>query len=1497
MTNTTVTAQNQSPNGFFGSLSKLLPSNRALRTFVFGIAAAATPLVLYFFFYVGNQQQYLLDRNLRALNSTAQEFTARVNLLPHIIRFNRRDTKSPVNGQKTPNSSTVGTDQTQVRFFDNQLRTTSAADFKRNNPWLRRAVQSAHTSVNNCVEDRASSLKISNGKPTLIAKNCWDHSDKDGIKSIVNTVTVPLADLVPKQPNQAVFDGIIVISDDAKIQYASAGLEWITADLEGKIFSPDEVKKNKNSSFLPALPTQKLGQTDYVSQRVSLRNINMEGSFTLIGITTEQRFRQHLYKISPKYWLIILSVSLILLCAIPFLKTRFAGEIQSVRHRDIFLMGAGLLVAMAIVTILTLDVLAFQGVARELEKKTQNTADALNNRFSKEIQLWIDKINLEVKNGWPASSPGTFCGLNGQPYTHEKCPPKQLQQVSELDRLETLFALNQDGWVTGTEKTARKNPFPTRYDLSTRSYFQQVMNGETVCIDPTKNIQNRSRAEKNNSTENKNNRWAINHNRCSNKQFPAIIERVRTADQGLNLTLISFPLEKTDSTGKTQLVGVAAGRFLSLFGTVLHQPLSYAVIDSHSGDVIFHSDESRSLVEKFYEEIQHHELLEGAARSGKDWEGRVSYHGATHYTVLRKMHYPNWSLVVMFDTKIADALNFDTTAMTFLALLMSIIGLTTVFWVANKAIKAHLPQRRSIWVWPDTFGGHPAAATSLYQIITTVSVALIALQSLAIHHRADEPGYGWVLSIAILGWLLTASLITALQHSIDREARVSVSNKNPIYVSDQNQKNQFSALIQPTNKWLKLCEDKQNSVRWILWLSIVLSVCLIARLATHSWSLTLLFVFITPFILAPTPPFLALRLSPINRLRRAYVGCVTAMLVLIIVMPSAALFSESKKMALDAFRHYQKQQFAQDDQSRNASITRDWTQRVNAQNWVEHRSRYSDSDSYSRPNSPQRSWCEQITASSPLDILICYLPKVDPAATAIWLNLPVARNDQGGKQDALSATAQLKGDKDKVQWGIFTLLLSVAVISLKRFLARTAEHVFAMDAQEMIPEKNYANARHLISKPKKAFDENHLLIRPPRTFINKLIKLTNGPKSVFELRDMATPLHIGDAVPTWEPPDPDCEGILLVNFECNLHDPDYWQGKLDWIHKFLILQNDGQNNPHIVIVSELDFLPRLTGTYGGQGAILSQTNRQRASQLISRCWKTRFDSVIDDSSTDTEAWIRQVMLKLIFIDPSRLLQESQQIEPLIEELRTALKDSHCPANDIQNIKQQIINRLDNALELQSDVIDKAQMQRSLNLAADSWHECKWDTVTREIWFNFITDLNRLEDSLKNTQSHPRSVLILNSFKSVTELVRDRADARFRYLWALCSPQERHLLYQLANGEICNPRNRDVLIHLMHRDFIIYRQSYQLSSEAFGRFVLDVVNDDMIQEWDRVSADNVWTQLRWPVLAFVLALFAVVFWMRGSSVESLGQVLVLIATLLPALGLGSGGTTGGTPEIS
>lgn len=202
---------------------------------------------------------------------------------------------------------------------------------------------------------------------------------------------------------------------------------------------------------------------------------------------------------------------------------------------------------------------------------------------------------------------------------------------------ESAFYLNSEGKLSGKQITYRS--FPTiSIKVNRRKYFKQsYYHPERLSIWPD-----------------------------SLKYYS---ERVETYDHGIKLTALSFPVSPQftaydksfeESNNKAPKVLAIIKLMHTFFQPVMPAGFGFAVIKDSSGEVLYHSNDQRSLLENFYIETDENRKIIATAQMRHKHLISGNYNGRAHNFRISPLENTPWSLVVFYDTELMELTNIKT---------------------------------------------------------------------------------------------------------------------------------------------------------------------------------------------------------------------------------------------------------------------------------------------------------------------------------------------------------------------------------------------------------------------------------------------------------------------------------------------------------------------------------------------------------------------------------------------------------------------------------------------------------------------------------------------------------------------------------------------------------------------------------------------------------------------------------------------------------------------
>lgn len=169
------------------------------------------------------------------------------------------------------------------------------------------------------------------------------------------------------------------------------------------------------------------------------------------------------------------------------------------------------------------------------------------------------------------------------------------------------------------------------------------------------------------------------------------------------------------------------------------------------------------------------------------------------------------------------------------------------------------------------------------------------------------------------------------------------------------------------------------------------------------------------------------------------------------------------------------------------------------------------------------------------------------------------------------------------------------------------------------------------------------------------------------------------------------------------------------------------------------------------------------------------------------------------------------------------------------------------------------------------------TTRLQRWLQHETEFNsflrRLRDELGDATDR----------KHLLDEIGERAETYYAGLWATCRPDEKLLLSQLAHHCLANGRNRRMLRMLIARGLVRRDPNLELFSETFRLYVLNAARrEDLAGRARAVRPASAWDRLRLPLFIVIMAFLALLFGTQKDLLSSTAALATGLTTGLPML---------------
>lgn len=602
-----------------------------------------------------------------------------------------------------------------------------------------------------CEEDKKQSAPASRGvhallastirSPTVFALRCADAPAGADVKTSAQNVvlSVPLADLLPDRLGAPTLSGVILADCKGDVLYSNIGREFEVRNavrLLREDAAPAAKEKEPNRSPAGTTTASECagGPQSWVSPadiggtpvRVfghpywppSLERVKTTDTWYLVGIEPESEFSARTRVFPFEVTVTIVPLVVLAVLVWPLLLITLSGP--GVRF------GVGVPVSFVVTAVAGAAAAAILGLGlyyhyqnaelRDslLERVATRLHDSFRDELARSLRL-LTKGDHDVNNPLaradePVNIAINRCARSMSPSDIPIVPPVRADfrcfpqyyetagsdLVRASDDFEFAFQLDRGGAVVGPYLSLRDSG-SGRQSLAARAYVQRTIRG--LLFD-------------------------------AGAGPPFVLEQIRSKDFGWALTTLAVPITAANgSAAAGASVAVLLRRFQTFFSPVLPHGVGFALVrdtdgtptvDGQSwrmGDVIFHSDDSRSLIENFLSDTGNDAALARVLTERVATPLSVSYRGAPYRIYTRPLAGVPWTLVVTYDKTILrlSALRLIASAgaafLSYLLLMGSALWLIQRFW-----FKPDLPA----WLTPGNEGSHLVAALGLLALVAVL---------------------------------------------------------------------------------------------------------------------------------------------------------------------------------------------------------------------------------------------------------------------------------------------------------------------------------------------------------------------------------------------------------------------------------------------------------------------------------------------------------------------------------------------------------------------------------------------------------------------------------------------------------------------------------------------------------------------------------------------------------------------------------------------------------
>ena len=527
-----------------------------------------------------------------------------------------------------------------------------------------------------------------------------------------------------------------------------------------------------------------------------------QSTLYFVGIKPLSELNASKFKISPNSTMALFFIVVAILLALVFLKIRLANIHASFTQNEGLV---SVLVVIVFTTFSTIGITTFavmEKLNHDIKEDANESIRLIQKQFKNEIFTYLKFVDillsddqvinaLVIKDDSP-KPPGMaqinqkqkeglisynvkgsnisnkFKQLNDPVafLTNNRPEVNNINKEMNVSPIENLFMLNEKGRVTGQLIRGTKNLIASPpKDLSARRYFKRAYAGDVweinVKCDPQQLL------------------TLCGGMQSENVIFPVYIERIFNILDGARNTQFAVPVrhqtqranssdgspkifdaadiygysskvsKDSSKASKDNLLApkvISFGLSLQAFkAPILPSGLQYAVIENSTGQVLYHSNDNRSLIENFLQETENNAHLQALIRTSKIPSNTAKneqqyaepfhglYRGENAVFFAEKLHKDiPWSLVVFKvsdDEQLFATLSFTVSIIIVLATLIIILFFVYLLMlVKRRPFKFNLENNQLLeWLWPQMNKSHSYTVSSLVAFFLLLPLLYVLL--------------------------------------------------------------------------------------------------------------------------------------------------------------------------------------------------------------------------------------------------------------------------------------------------------------------------------------------------------------------------------------------------------------------------------------------------------------------------------------------------------------------------------------------------------------------------------------------------------------------------------------------------------------------------------------------------------------------------------------------------------------------------------------------------
>lgn len=1212
----------------------------------------------------------------------------------------------------------------------------------------------------------------------------------------------------------------------------------------------------------------------------------------LIGTVRQSDFDALVYLIPLKFVGLAALFVVLGILALPLVKMRFIAPHQHLSKTDAGVIVVALILGLALATNGILAKWGYDTHKKSYDTIGANIAEDIAQKFGRELEdsivtlssLWTSTLN--DSNGVSVTLPAASLNTEGAVVEYEntvvdyECTDARSgaddycqlvgNKDNELPAFTVVFTLDNNGNQVLRKLSFAKDNFSKLTGLADREYFKRARDRDLWTYSTPGGVCGLGED---------------NNNAVSTCFYAQRIQNVINGDKNFTISIPILGPDKDAGVGADRdqagaaRVAVLAKWMYAFKSAVLPPSYGFAVIDDDTGEVLFHSDDRKSLVEQFYLETDEDiELIKSVqARQPSLMNGH--YLGETTRFHTRPLPHVPWTLVIFYDKAILDTVTFEAGLVSSAV----ILGYVIILLILLALVDTFAAERAWAWLWPDWMNSRRLSVlrNSLFFILAYVIVGFVFLES---------PWARFLQAVSVAIAVLFLSILVLSDHVQAKQEgfkQVRISKDTPF-----GRGHALFAVLAVSLIGVAWSEyagrDAPSLSTFILPFFLFLVPLVCSFLAYHLHNRREFdSAVVTALAAAPNSSRTA---KSLGFFRAQYLGFVVLVLLLIAVLPPIMFY-------LDAYKSFSDLSIRQLQYETGQRVFANGMHLNALEETLDPSRSLVGGDTFAQV--PER-YRTNITHSG-----IRLLSRTDETFVVSRLRFNECDDscrklvNQVGKKNTIDLRREedAKGPVNYLAGRLpFYSAMSADVRLASTELIQGRLWGWFPSGSPVLPP---LPANVLVgdgwtqnSNQPLFFLTDGLLLFTAISTVPQFDWIHGGLNSGLELFAIAIlavfAFYIVKAVAN--------RLLGLERTGKSQNRPDHAIGMIDklspdkiWEQNRLLIRPSARLLDDLNLINPPDMAdqPVVFDLAENCGPAAEQS-RQGIIESERRVIVMGVDEALnDDNRRDMALSFMDALIESRQTGPGRAILVSKlnppgavtdKIQSLVRNYKTKIRRAESKE---QNTFKTYVKNLENAQKhaaLWQKICDEINVVRSplsegerYWTEADSYLEA---VILRECgdWKELAETKDQLLNQLYREEQDDTDRTLTPD--QIVRHVEEKGEQLFQSLWAQAKSDEKLALYYLARNHFVNPTNYHVLDRLLKRGLVVHDPALRLCSHAFGNFVLANVRMETIAQWETSAGQSLWQKLRMPLLIGLglIVLFVII---------SFGERAQAILALLPA----------------